>query len=915
MNSVPHVIRVLRCFPKWAWLGWFCWAALAFVGTAQILPPNLTLDRLGRTNGWPYLSSSSQSNLLLTLETSTDLKSWQSIGVFHDGVFQYPDMHPAGFNSRFYRLRAGVRGPDHDWKNQIQYPKEPFISTNDFSEMRWVKFAILLNDSSRVYYQDGKFPFHYDFASQRLEPFRGMSRAAFESVSMHRTNQQVILGSVLYPPSAGYYPPGTVFSECGVQFAGVDPYTPDEIARWFELVKATVYAPDGASFFYMPSFEQSDMARTNAEVFAGRDVPVASVDRWVAGNTCYAAGWALGRLKYFSANEITAAFTDGRLRPEDILLTDGVPAETPTVSGIISLKPSTPNSHTAILAQSFGIPFCYVSDAGEQARLQSLVGRKILLRVTTSATTAYGEKMVKVLDVDGILDPALEAEILAIKQTRSIEYKPKQQFGAFSALTDTFGPSDIRFFGGKAANYGLLRRCVPTNCPVAIAFSFDLWDAYLDQKLPNGITLRTEVANRLAPYTNYPPDILSLKADLAAIRSLFTKTARFTPAQQQAITNALSIFNPARKIRFRSSTNVEDSEHFTGAGLYDSYSGCLPDDLDNDAAGPCRCELTEPEERGVFRAIQKVYASFYNDNAFLERLRHKVDETQAGMGVLVHHSFPDEEELANGVTTLQFTTTAYNQILSGDMVSQLGADSVTNPQGTSIPEVVHVWADARYSNLFLVQRSSRVPLGGYVMEWQRNYGDFLRLFAAIGAGFHQNYPNKNSFLLDFEYKKDAISGLVVKQVREVPPPATNRLQSPFLIDEPAVWSPAQAADNVFASHRLKSIWRLHATNMRLADTNLVHGIFSEGTVEYLEDGTLRTLAGPLSFWPNASNSVSGYINSWTTGSGAEQKTWHLESALATGDSGLQVPILTQQDFRKTVSIVYATPVPTILGFF
>src|SRR4030095_11929738 len=247
--------------------------------------------------------------------------------------------------------------------------------------------------------------------------------------------------------------------------------------------------------------------------------------------------------------------------------------------------------------------------------------------------------------------------------------------------TDALTPADIRFFGGKGANYGLLRRSVPTNCPPAIALSFDLWDAFLQQTLPGGQTLRAEIASRLAPYTNYPPNIAALKTTLAGIRTLITDQARFTLAQQQAVTHVLRGFNPLRKIRFRSSTNVEDSEHFTGAGLYDSYSGCLLDDLDGDTTGPSACEPDEEEERGVFRALQRVYASFYNDNAFLERLRHGVDETKVAMGVLVHHSFPDEEELANGVATLDCRYSG-SPFLSGKLVTQLGAESVTNPDGS-----------------------------------------------------------------------------------------------------------------------------------------------------------------------------------------------------------------------------------------
>ncbi|NIP95546.1 MAG: hypothetical protein GWO24_19720, partial [Akkermansiaceae bacterium] len=66
------------------------------------------------------------------------------------------------------------------------------------------------------------------------------------------------------------------------------------------------------------------------------------------------------------------------------------------------------------------------------------------------------------------------------------------------------------------------------------------------------------------------------------------------------------------------------------------------DDTDGDEIGPSHCDPSKDNERGVFRAMRKVYASFYNLNAFIERLRHGVDESQVGMAILVHYSFPDE---------------------------------------------------------------------------------------------------------------------------------------------------------------------------------------------------------------------------------------------------------------------------------
>src|SRR5207237_8845259 len=137
---------------------------------------------------------------------------------------------------------------------------------------------------------------------------------------------------------------------------------------------------------------------------------------------------------------------------------------------------------------------------------------------------------------------------------------PKQSFGAITAACDTLAPNDIQYFGGKAANYGLLRRSIATNCPPAIAFSFDLWDAFLDQTLPGGTTLRGEIARRLAPYTNYPPDIVSLRTTLTAIRDLFTHTAHFSAAQQQAIIDAPDLLHPNRNIHFPPRTHHDHSQ-------------------------------------------------------------------------------------------------------------------------------------------------------------------------------------------------------------------------------------------------------------------------------------------------------------------------------------------------------------------
>ena len=94
-------------------------------------------------------------------------------------------------------------------------------------------------------------------------------------------------------------------------------------------------------------------------------------------------GWAHGRVVYVAGEDIADAYADGTLRPEDILLTDGVPAEVPFVAGVLSLAPSTPSSHVAILAGDWEIPFAFLAQAESVDAAQALVGREVILRATT----------------------------------------------------------------------------------------------------------------------------------------------------------------------------------------------------------------------------------------------------------------------------------------------------------------------------------------------------------------------------------------------------------------------------------------------------------------------------------------------------------------------------------------------------
>jgi hypothetical protein len=863
------------------------------------------------SSGWPRLVLEGLSNEVVRIEASSDLDFWREIGLGHGSLVEFPDPEAEGQLWRFYRGWLAPRSDSDDWKNQVVYPDDPLRSPEPAfgqEDPRWIKFAILLDEPHRVYYQDSdRYRFHYDFAVARIDRFRDMSRLDFDAVSLRRANQQVVLGAVLFPRSSNLH-------ELAVQIVGLDPYPAWQVAEWIDLVRSTIVLPDTVKLLYFPTYEQSAVAWENLNYFQERGITVAAASRWVWADECYSPGWAIGRLVFVPAAELDAHYSDGRLRPDDVLLIDAVPSAVPPVAGIVTLTPATPNSHAAILAQSFGIPFAYFAEQSMRTLLESWNGQDVLLR----AETGYWGSEIKIAQV--ALDPDLREELLALKVPPRLDVPPLALSGVLSLAADDLWPADIRFVGGKAAHFGLLRRAIPDHSPSpAIAFTFDLWEEYLDQTLPGGGTLREYIAGKVGEFT-WPPDIARLQTALEQVRDVIRNVADFPPATRQAILEALIVagFTTDRKVRFRSSTNVEDSEQFSGAGLYDSYSGCLGDDLFPDDGGPSLCDPTEPTKRGVYRALRRVYASFYNDRAFLERLRHGVDESQVGMGVLVHYSFPDPFELANGAATLEINQASIpdQRRVDARLVTQRGAVSVANPDGSATPEIVDgsIWHFGAV-DLELKRHSSLVPLGATVLDWDDEYRTLLFLLNQAAHVYEAVFPDKRRLTLDFEYKKEAPAmALSIKQIREVPRPPDAGPIVPWLLNETNRFIVFQGElGEIFAFHRLKSFWAFNTANLRLESTNLTQTFFREIRAQYALGTIITNLSADIRSLPDFSFQRDGEtaIDRWTSGDGNTWRAFELRTWLPSVLPNSQSPVVFLSDGRVELSVTYPVPQPAL----
>lgn len=888
---------------------WLKGLALVWGGMMALaaIAADIRLER-GGADEWPGLSVPAASGEVVAIEASSDLRTWTELLRGHGPLVGVPDLLASDEPSRFYRAWTRRLGAGDDGKNVIAESGDGFLSPEGEvwrRQSRWVKFALLLSEPHRVWFQDsGKYPFHYEFGTARLPGFSGMTRAQFDAVTLRTNGQRAVLGAVVFPPS-------TNIAEIGIQFVGLDAFPREQIAAWFETVQAMIQRRPGVQVLYLPTFEQAGVAREHEGWLASRGIRVSPAGRWVVGDECYAPGWALGRLRFVPGSEIQAAFGAGRLLADDILLTDQVPAEVPPLAGILSLAPATPNSHVALLSQSFGIPFAYPAEEALRSHLQAWTNREVMVR----AVSLFDGCELTVEAIDGPIEPAVRAAIATLKVPAKLNVPAKVASSAISLPVQPLKPSDIIRVGGKAANSGVLRRRIPDNSPnPAMAFTFDLWDGFMDQVMPGGGTLRETLRGQLSGFT-WPPDIGRLRTALESVRKTITDTADFSPAQRTEVLARLKDagFDPTRPIRFRSSTNVEDGDQFSGAGLYDSFSGCLADDLDADAQGPSLCDPGEGKERGVFRALRKVYASFYNDNAFLERLRHGVDEASVGMAVLVHPSSPDDLEAANGVATLRVSLEE-GRYVGGTLVSQAGAVSVTNPETTAVPETVSLFSFGQQLSLTLERQSSLVPLGGRVMTWESDYRKLMTLLNRAALGYEAEFPGRKAFVLDFEYKKLLPDGqLLVKQIREVPQ-RPERTYAPWLMATTNRFRVFQGEfGDVIANHRLKSEWEFRMRSTGLRDADLVRtpivelaGTWRDGTRPVVVDGMTDGLPGHA-FRLTAED----WSDAWTHGEGAGRRALVLRAGRIRETSFRDGPLLTLADHHLTWNVTYATDQPSL----
>ena len=492
---------------------------------------------------------------------------------------------------------------------------------------RSLKTVVDRADEERLYFTNSNlYSRHYEFASDWLSrdglpPVPDVSQ--FNAAEYYSPDRRFLLGAV------------TLYEQLEVWTYELSPYdiaSPSMVETAFSKIAAQAYFGDDL-YFHPTSAAQESLAADLPE-----SIKVITTEELTGGSPYQAMnlGESYGQLRFFSAADLEQVYVG----PRDIVVLDAVPNDLSVVAGLITSTVQTPLAHVNVLSEQRGTPNMVLLGASDDKDLQSM---------------ANGWARLVVGAFEYTLEPATQAEADAWWEAH--QPTPTQVPALDFEVTDLrdieeIGVEDVAAFGGKASNFGVISR-LGEDVPHPKAFAVPVF-YYKQFEQQNGFDVRVAELQADPMFASDPlyreQALLDLQAEIQG--------APIDPAFEALLLEKLAADYPGLRMRFRSSTNAEDLDGFSGAGLYSSSSG----------------EIEDPTST-VPDAVRSTWASLWNFRAYEERSYAGIPQDAVSMALLVHPA--SGAEAANGVA---LTNNLFDATEPAFFINaQFGESSVTSP--------------------------------------------------------------------------------------------------------------------------------------------------------------------------------------------------------------------------------------------
>ncbi len=596
-----------------------------------------------------------------------------------------------------------------------------------------VKTVVDRDDGERLYFQNSaKYSIHHEFVAEYASAPQGLplvpTLAEFNRDQYTSSARRFLLGAVTRYGDQWVY-----------ELAPYDTATAEMIETAFDKISENIYIGSELRFHLT--------SETIAEVALDLPARIETVTtEELLGDGEYQSlnvAESIGRLTFVTAAELADSYVSFR----DIVVLDHVPNDISVTLGIITSEFQTPLAHINVLSQNRGTPNMALKGAYDREELRELEGKWVRLSVRPNdyeIVEVTQEEADEWWEENGP-DPVTGVPGVNLDITELIDIEDAvdlESMDLYDAIKDA-----TRTFGGKAAHYAALTHIDGLPVPKAFAVPVYYYFQFMEE---NGFD--EQVAAMLAD---------AEFRDSAAVRDERLQELRdamlLAPVNaefEQDLLEKLEAEYSGIRMRFRSSTNAEDLDGFTGAGLYDSKSG----------------DPNDPT-RPVLDAVREVWSSVWFFRAFEEREYRSIEHTAVGMGLLVHNSFPEEE--ANGValTNNPFDKTGLDPAFYVNV--QLGDESVVlPPEGVTTDQFLYFY-DTVGQSVSYYSSSSLIPEGQTVLSQAqiRELGDALDKIRTFFTPAYAPLPSSPNpwWAMDVEFKFDGLPGEVpalwVKQAR------------------------------------------------------------------------------------------------------------------------------------------------------
>lgn len=518
----------------------------------------------------------------------------------------------------------------------------------------FVKFIIDRENNNKIYFLNDKFyHLHAFFVADHLvemereEFFKQIDQ--FNSINYHNDERRFFFGTIGRIKKENRY----IYL---LETQEIDSMGKTLIEELYSIVRDNID----------PNFELIFKPANHYQESSMEDISVKNIPRMLTSEI-YASsnfislnsGSCTGRVRCFYSEEEYRKLHQS-IEWYDIVIMKRVPDDVPRVSGLINAQFTTPLSHTNVLASGWKIPNCIQKDIFEIVSRDNLDGEWVTYEVSPTTSHAI---ITKTETPKELKKPNWAIQTIVLENPDVDDLKICSL--AELRMTDRY------IYGTKAANIGELKHVLKNGSNRILGFyqvkrpprenllphianflgakesedlnakACDFLSSFI--KVPNGIAIPFSIQRKFletSPQIQQGIGKLKMALELNAreidslcisLQNMIMKTRIPDSIREEIDRMIIKELAGVSKFVVRSSSNAEDLENFSAAGIYESVN-----------------HITSMEK--IFDAIKTVWASLLSARSVRLRQQSGISLDSSYMGVII------QEEVDSGMGGVMVTT-------------------------------------------------------------------------------------------------------------------------------------------------------------------------------------------------------------------------------------------------------------------